>query len=299
MRKPLLLSALFATTLSFAQNEQETDSIQEGWSTDGVFQFLFNQSAFNAEWQGGGTSNIAGNATLNYDANYLKGRHSWDNKLILEYGITKQDEDVFSRKTNDRIEFNSVYGYKISKDSSWSYSFFVNGLTQFAKGYRFSEDPVTGEEIRTERTRFMSPGFFQIGPGVLYRRDEDLTVNIAPATSRFVIVDSEFTTTPGYMDGDYFGVDAGESMRFELGASINALYNFTIAKSITMDNVLLLYMNYLEDVGNVDINYSTNINMKINEWLSTNFIFQAIYDDNAVGAFQVRQVFGLGVNYKF
>ena len=65
-----------------------------------------------------------------------------------------------------------------------------------------------------------------------------------------------------------------------------------------MSNVLALYSNYLENPGNIDINYSANVNMKVNEWLSANLIFQAIYDDNAVGAFQVREVFGLGLNYK-
>jgi hypothetical protein len=65
-----------------------------------------------------------------------------------------------------------------------------------------------------------------------------------------------------------------------------------------MDNVLLLYSNYLDKPGNVDINYSAAVNMKVNEWLSANLIFQAIYDDNAVGAFQIREVFGLGLNYK-
>jgi hypothetical protein len=123
-------------------------------------------------------------------------------------------------------------------------------------------------------------------------------VNVAPATLRLIVVDDQFTTTPGYVDGDYFGIDAGASNRFEFGASINALYKFDIAENITMDNVLLLYSNYREEPGNVDINYSAAVNMKVNEWLSANLIFQAIYDDNAVGAFQIREVFGLGLNYQ-
>lgn len=299
MKKTLSLAAAFLFCIAaFAQDNSDEEEEKQGWNSEGTFQFLFNQSAFNAEWQGGGTSNIAGNAGINYDFNYKRDRHSWDNKLILEYGLTKTDDSEFARKTNDRIEFNSVYGYKITKDSSWSYSFFFNALTQFAKGYRFGEDE-EGNEIRTERTRFLSPGFFQAGPGFLYRRDDDFTVNIAPATGRFIVVDDMFTTREGYVDGAYFGVDAGESSRFEFGASVNAIYNFTIAENITMDNVLLLYSNYREDPQNVDINYSTNINMKVNDWLSTNLIFQAIYDDNAVTGFQIREVFGLGLNYKF
>jgi hypothetical protein len=296
MNKSLLsIFLMLCVSLSFAQNDTATkkDSL---WTKGGTFQFLFNQSAFNAEWQGGGTSNIAGNAGINYDANYKDDRTSWDNKIILEFGLTRQDESEFSRKTNDRIEFNSVYGYQVSTVSSWSYSFFVNALTQFAKGYRFSED-ADGNEIRTEHTHFLSPGFFQAGPGILYKHDDNLTVNVAPATGRFIVVDDVFTTRAGYVDGDYFGIDAGASSRFEFGASINALYNFTITENVTMDNVLLLYSNYLDTPDNIDINYSTAINMKVNDWLSANFIFQAIYDDNAVGAFQVRQVFGLGLNY--
>lgn len=42
-----------------------------------------------------------------------------------------------------------------------------------------------------------------------------------------------------------------------------------------------------------------NLNMKVNKYLSANVIFQAIYDDNAVGAFQIREVLGVGFNYGF
>jgi hypothetical protein len=37
----------------------------------------------------GGTSNIAGNFSLNYDFNYKKGAVVWDNKFIAAYGLTK------------------------------------------------------------------------------------------------------------------------------------------------------------------------------------------------------------------
>jgi hypothetical protein len=297
--KKLLFTAMFLSIAAISQaQKKEAEEQKQGWTKGGTFQLLFNQSAFNAEWTGGGTSSIAGNAGINYDFNYLQGRTTWDNKIIAEYGITKQDGDEFIRKTNDRLEFNSVYGYKIEEESYWSYSFFFNALTQFTKGYTFSEDPVTGETIRTERTHILSPGYFQAGPGMLYKKSENFSVNIAPATARLILVDDQFTTTTGYEDGDYFGVDAGASNRFEFGASVNALYKIDIAENITMDNVLLLYSNYLDKPGNVDINYSAAVNMKVNEWLSANLIFQAIYDDNAVGAFQIREVFGLGLNYK-
>lgn len=96
--------------LTASAQETETDSIPNGWKTDGNIQLLFNQSAFNAEWTGGGTSSIAGNLNLNYDFNYKMDDFTWDNKILANYGLTKVKGDDFARKTSDRFELNSVAG---------------------------------------------------------------------------------------------------------------------------------------------------------------------------------------------
>jgi len=66
-----------------------------------------------------------------------------------------------------------------------------------------------------------------------------------------------------------------------------------------MENILNLYSNYLEEVQNVDLDYTMNIVMSINKYLSANLSFQTIYDDNAFEGLQTREVFGLGINYGF
>lgn len=294
----LLLIALSLGVLAQEENEEP----KEGWSKSGNFALLFNQSAFNAEWTGGGTSNIAGNISLTYDLNYRKGKVSWDNRFIGDYGLTKIKGDDFERKTNDRLELNSIVGYQIT-DTNWSYSFFANFRTQFAKGYEFDEstNPVT----RTETTRFMSPGYLQIGPGMLWKKSDNLKVNIAPATSRFIFVNSRFTDVgddplaiEAFNENPYFGVEANETMRFEFGASVSAYAKFDLLENVSMENVLNLYSNYLEDPQNVDIDYTMNLVMKVNDFLSANVVFQAIYDDNAAKGFQIREVLGIGVNFK-
>ena len=70
-------------------------------------------------------------------------------------------------------------------------------------------------------------------------------------------------------------------------------------ENVSVENILNLYSNYLEEAKNVDIDYQLNIVMKINKYLSTNFAFQTIYDDNAFRGFQTKQIIGLGVNYGF
>jgi hypothetical protein len=69
--------------------------------------------------------------------------------------------------------------------------------------------------------------------------------------------------------------------------------------NVSIENRLNLYSNYLENPQNVDVDYQMNVLLKINKYLSANIAVQAIYDDNSIQAVQVREVFGLGVNYGF
>jgi hypothetical protein len=112
-------------------------------------------------------------------------------------------------------------------------------------------------------------------------------------------VDDSYTSVPGYVDGTYFGVDANKSFRYELGFYAAGYYKFNLFENVSAENILSLYSNYLEDPQNVDLDYQLNIVMTINKFLTTNFSFQTIYDDNAFRGFQVRQVFGLAVKYGF
>jgi hypothetical protein len=100
-------------------------------------------------------------------------------------------------------------------------------------------------------------------------KSDNLKVNIAPATSKLVMVHKHFTEF-----GPSFGVEQGETTRFEFGAAINAYYKFNVMENVSFENILNLYSNYLEDPQNVDIDYTLNVVMKINKYLTTNFAFQ-------------------------
>jgi hypothetical protein len=66
-----------------------------------------------------------------------------------------------------------------------------------------------------------------------------------------------------------------------------------------MENVLNLYSNYLEDPENIDIDYTLNLMMTVNKWITTNVTLQAMYDDNAAKGFQIREALGVGLTYGF
>jgi hypothetical protein len=258
------------------------DAKPNGWVKKGTFTFLANQATFN-NWLAGGQSNISGNIGLNYDFNYKSTNWNWDNKIIAGYGLTKiKGQDL--QKSDDRFIFNSLAGKKASGD--WYYSFFFNFQTQFDSGFDL--------ESGIKTSHFFSPAYFQFGPGMLWKKSDNLKVNIAPATSKLIIVNPNFTEL-----GPSFGVEKGDSSRYEFGAAINGYYKFTLFENVTLENILNLYSNYLEDPQNVDLDYTLNVVMKINKYLTTNIAFQTVYDDNAFRGIQTRQVIGLGVNYGF
>ena len=293
MKKSLVVIVFFfGIILAYAQTETPKDTLKV-WKQSGNISLLFNQSAF-SNWVAGGQNNIAGNLGINYNFNYLKGNWTWDNRFTAAYGLSKI-KGQGSQKTDDRLEFNSLLGKKTT--SPWYHSAFLNFKTQLDSGF----DKKT--EMKT--THFFSPAYLQFGLGMLWKKCDNLKINIAPLATKLTFVHNDFTNIGNVQAdidafntaGGYFGVNANQTNRFEFGATIGNYYKFTIMENVIMENIFNVYVNYLEDSKNIDLDYTMNLVMKINKTLSANIAFQAIYDDNAYKGFQVREVLGIGINY--
>ena len=300
MKRLLFSTLLLSSVAVFAQEDQTNDGVAQDptaapteeapaprWTKGGNASLMFSQAAFNHDWTGGGTNNVAASLAVSYAFNYKKDKWACDNNVFVDYGITKLEGDDYSRKTTDRFEVNSVLGYQLN-NPQWYYSFFLNFKTQMTDGYKYES---TG---RTLINQMLSPGYLQFGPGMLWKKSDNLKVNLAPATSKITTAKSRWTET-----GPFYGVEQGKNIRYELGFYLNGYAKFTVMDNVSFENILSLYSNYLDKPQNVDLDYTANIVMTINKYLSANFTFQAIYDDDAAKAFQIREVLGLGVNYKF
>ena len=290
MNKILLLLNMLITVSSFAQITIADSLKQDGWNKSGKLTFLINQTAF-SNWTSGGENSIAGTLALDYNLNYYSNGWSWDTKMIGAFGINKNSDSKFAKKTDDRIEVNSLIGKKFTKELS--YSSFVNFKTQFSRGYKYSTN-LLGLEERVETTRFFSPAYLQLGVGIYWKKNNDFWINMAPVTGRLIIANRRFTTNLD--DGEeYFGISKGDNFRFELGASLTGFYKFELIENVILEQRLSLYSDYLQNAENIDIDYTISAFMKVNDYLSTSLIIQCMYDDNAIKRVQLREVFGLAV----
>ena len=101
-----LLALLFISSPLFSQDE-----IESKWKNSGNAVFLVNQSSF-SNWTSGGQSSISGTLKIDYNFNYADNGWDWDTKLISNFGLNKISGSEFLKKTDDRIEVNSVLGKK-------------------------------------------------------------------------------------------------------------------------------------------------------------------------------------------
>ena len=268
---------LFFTLSVFAQEKaNDTTELKSNWNNSGKYTFLGNQSSY-SYWTAGGQTSLSGTIKIDYDFNFENNGWNWDTKLITAYGLNSIGGSKYLKKTDDRLEVNSLLGKKFTNNliGNWSYSSFVNFKTQWTKGYRFRKN-ANGEEERTELTRFFSPAYLQIGVGLYWRKTKDLWVNFAPATGRLIMVNRSFTEN--LADGkQYFGVNKGANSRFELGASLRSYFKFELIENVEVSNRISLYSDYLENSGNIDLDYTINTTMKVNKYLTTNLIRYTIF----------------------
>ena len=277
MKKLLFSALLLSSVATFAQEDETNGGVAQDptaapteeapaprWTKGGSASLLFSQAAFNHDWTGGGSNNVAANLAVSYAFNYKKDKWAWDNNIFIDYGLTKVDGDEYTKKTTDRFEVNSVLGYQLN-NPQWYYSFFLNFKTQMTDGYKYVDS-----QNRTLINKLLSPGYLQFGPGMLWKKSDNL-----------------------------YGVEDDKNIRYELGFYLNGYAKVNVWENVSIENILSLYSNYLDKPQNIDLDYTANVVMKVNKYLSANFTFQAIYDDDAARAFQIRELLGLGLSYKF
>ena len=290
MKQYFLLFFLIFSTYTFSQQELKKDSL---WSTRGNVAILLNQTGF-SDWVGGGTNNFSGTLKFDYEWEYRDKGWDWLTNVESAYGLAKYKNAPFARKIDDRILIQSIVGKEFTKNLS--FSAFFNFTSQIGNGYKYKKDS-NNNEIRELTTSIFSPAYFQLGSGFLWKKDEKFWVNYSPIATRLILVSKKFTQDLTGND-TYFGVLPNKSSRYELGANLTFHSEGDLLENIKYKQDLKLFSNYLEEASNIDLDYLLQIEVDINPFLSTQLIFQLIYDDNAISRLQVREVFGVGVQLK-
>lgn len=281
-------------------------SRDSAWVFSGNLAATFSQVGL-TNWVAGGENTLGGQATALLDLKYAKQKQLWQNTLELGYGLMKQGESDLI-KNLDKIDFASQYGYQATH--AWYYSVMFGLKTQFAAGYKY---PDTKNVI----SDFAAPLYVQLSLGANYKPDNHFSALISPLTGRLTIVSNQDLANVGAFGVKKGTFDAltntwtkkGETSRIELGGFIKLGYtNSFFNNMLGLTTKLELFSNYLENPQNIDVNYDLLLDFKLSNFLTARAQLTLIYDDDQkvpdkngkpVAALQVRQMFGLGLAYRF
>jgi len=300
----VLLAGICA--LSFGQ----TDTT---WKKGGGAILNFNQTTL-SNWAAGGESNLSSTLLTNFYANYKYKTASWDNTLNLNYGLITANNYADIRKNEDRIEVNSKYGrYAFAED--FFYSALVNFTSQFTAGYDYLNDPEAAIPI----SKLMSPGYLTAAVGLDWKPSPKFSLFLSPATGKFSFVLDDAISSAildTVNNKNRYGVEAGENLRAEFGASMVASLNTPLGKNTSLSSKLVLFNNFTDPIaehkGNIDVDFQNNLNIKVGKYIATTIFLQVLYDhDIAIATYvddvqvgtgpktQFKEVFGIGLSYSF
>jgi len=285
---------------------QATDTTQ-GWKKGGVLVANVAQTSL-TNWAAGGQNSIALNGFISLFANLKQGKSTWDNLLDIGYGLLKQGDDNFSRKTDDKIDFTSKYGREAFKNVY--YAALLNFKTQMTPGYKYPD-------VDTPISDLFAPAYLLIALGLDYKPNPYFSTFVAPLTSKFTFVNNQS------IDETAYGIESGKTSRSEIGGYIRAIYTKNDFKNEFMKNISLttkidLFSNYAHNPQNIDVSWETLVAMKVNKYISVNLNTHLLYDDDILipldrndnGSFtdpvdipgkriQFKEIFGVGFSYKF
>ncbi|MDZ7344330.1 MAG: DUF3078 domain-containing protein, partial [candidate division KSB1 bacterium] len=123
------------SALVLAQEAEKKEEVF-GWNKDLVGSINLSQNHYSDNWTQGGENSLSWKAILGTLWENNQPKSNWRNSAKLVYGQIKQS-DAELRKSDDEIKVESVLTYKTGKYLNPYVAF--NGLTQFTKGYIYSD----------------------------------------------------------------------------------------------------------------------------------------------------------------
>lgn len=246
-------------------------------------------------------------AFIDANANYKKDAIFWNNRLQLDFGFLYASSKPLLQKSDDRIYFETKFGYSIAPNLALSAAY--DFKSQFAKGFDYktpgadiigqykqedapdqvatdleqlsrADQTSAWERARVLKSNFLAPAYTTLALGLDWTPTSWFSLNFAPLTGSFVIVDdpqlrkaygmkllheTETETNPGYIAAktNYDGlVEAGapkeqiekalwdlgtwyQTARFELGAQLKMDFKVVINDRFKYTGQIAAFADYL------------------------------------------------------
>jgi hypothetical protein len=317
----IITSLLFSSAFAIKPLNESVVVAPKKWTKGGSFTLNFSETGYQ-NWATVTDNVVTANNLLSLFAKYNQGKMSWENYLDVAYGQSRLSSIGSFRKSDDKIDFTSKFGYKASK--TLYYTALFNFKSQIMPGYTYLTNYKGVKDSAQINSKFMAPGRIELSLGIDYKPNESFSLFFSPLANRLTIC-TDTLLAPLYLKVRPQDIDKAtgkrnggtKTSRYELGASLKMLYQKDIMKNVNLKTRIELFTDYLDNQHNVDVFGDLILAMKVNKYISASVGATLIYDDdtavplksivNGVDGYngklgprtQFRHTFGIGLAYKF
>lgn len=269
--------------MSRINRKVEVADTLEGWVATWSTGLNGAQASYD-NWSQGGVNTISVTASTVFNAKYRQDRFAYAFSTNLKYGKA-QLEGEGTRKTDDRIAVNNKFSYQFT-NTNWNFFANINFNTQFDQGFDYNvpdgEDPIL-------LSNFFAPAYFTQIAGVAYSPSDYFSAEAGLATKETIVSDTQLA--------ERYGLEPGETFRFEPGYSLAMNFEKEIFSSVRLNSSVETFTNLQRHVDNTDVNFSNELIGKINDVMNMSFQFVVIYDSDFSRQVQIKQVLSAGLSY--
>lgn len=271
-----------------------SDTADAEWDYELTGKISMSQAAYK-DWQEGGLNTFALTTSLDGAAEQ-KGEHwgqGYELRLVLGF-LDQQDRAV--RKSEDLIRLQ--LGLQYQGDGFFSrFAPTVAGSirTQFATGFNYSENPYpeeghskSGEEPPVSTSAFMAPGTVTESLGLTYEPYKALSLRLGVASKQTIVREPDFRVL--------YGVEENNLVRTEAGGQFASTLDQQFSENIRYRSQLNAFFAVSQLHNPPDVIWENVVNLKVNDWLSTDLEFAAVYDEDTARTVQLKEVISVGVS---
>ena len=293
-----------AKAIDAAQNAEVKVEKPKYWTSSLKTNVSLGQTSL-TNWAAGGDNTVSLAAFVDANANYKKNEMFWNNRLQLDYGFLYASSKPIIQKNTDRIYLESKWGYKTEAMKNFYFSANYDFKSQFAPGYEYKTPSVEGLEnlpmkdkvqawmdARKPLSGILSPAYTNLALGIDWAPAKWLSVNFAPLTGGFVIVeDVRFRQSYSMpLRKEWEGITEGvptdgsqlRSARFEFGAQLKVDAKVNVNDNFSYSTQVVLFSNYLDKPQNLRVNWDNRIDWKLAKYFSFTVTTNLIYDDKVM-----------------
>ena len=308
------------------------DSLPKAWQIGAGLGLDFSQLLLINPRIGAGENRLGIGGNSSAYARYRKQRWAWNNEARLQFGIQRlgRGNQPF-QKNLDEFRVNSAIFYAINRNKPIAYALDALFITQITPTYQGNLlSPPAGMPSQAI-ARWLAPASFNLSPGLAYKPRKNLSVLLAPASLKIVLVADDAIARQASANGNaslhgnplgrFPNAEAfrrvwrrqpqgqiGDSIYYarsdvQFGATLRLNYSNKFFPNLDKKNhrlafttALTLYSNYLRDPQNIDVDWTTTTDFHLVKGLAISLNTNLFYDHDVLVQLDRDRDLSTGVN---